>query len=66
MFFISYSLVGPYKTRTHLSYTISGLYRCWGRFLTSVKGNGQAREQLFSKWISVRLIDTGKETLIGF
>ena len=42
------------------------LNRCWGRFLTSVKGNGQAREQLFSKWISDRLIDTVKETLIGF
>jgi hypothetical protein len=37
-----------------------------GRFLTSVKRNGQAKEQLFSIWISDRLIDTEKETLMGF
>ena len=57
--FYLYSLVGPYKTRTHLSYTLSGLYRCWDD-MTSVRRNGQAKEQLFSIWISDSLIDTEK------
>jgi hypothetical protein len=61
MFFV-FSLIGPYKTRTHLSYTILYLvYTAAGDDMTSVKRNGQAKEQLFSIWILDRLIDTEKE-----
>jgi hypothetical protein len=48
----------------NLSYTILYLvYTAAGDDMTSVKRNGQAKEQLFSIWILDRLIDTEKEEL---